>query len=53
MKIFVEFNPETKECEVRYEVEKEDTMPIWDVMPYVYDALYDLNKKEMKKNMLS
>ena len=52
MKIFVEFNPETKECEVRYEVDKEDTMPIWDVMPYVHDALYDLNKKEMKKNML-
>lgn len=52
MKIFVKFNPETKECEVRYEVEKGDTMSIWDVMPYVYDALFDLNKKEMKKNML-
>lgn len=52
MKIFVNFDSETKECHVSYETDEKDTMKIWDVMPYVYDALYDLNRKEMKKNML-
>ena len=52
MKIVVNFNHETKECEVQWERDEEETTPLWDAMPYVYDALYAENRKEMKKHML-
>lgn len=52
MKIVVNFDPETKECKVEWEVDNKDDMPLWDTLPFVYDALYNENRKEMKKNML-
>lgn len=55
MKITIDFNTETKETDVRYRIYPEDYndyMPIWDVMPYIHDALYDLVKQEAKKHNL-
>lgn len=52
MKIVVNFDPETKECKVEWERDEEETIPLWDAMPYVIDALYDLVKQEAKKHGL-
>ena len=52
MKLYINFDNETKECEVQWERDEGETTPLWDAMPYVYDALYNENRKEMKKHML-
>ena len=52
MKILINFDTETMECKVRWESDEGETMPLWDAMPYVSDALYDLVKQEAKKQNL-
>lgn len=52
MKIIINFNQETQDCDIQVTNCAEDNMPIWDVVPFINDALYELVKKEAKKQNL-
>lgn len=52
MKIFIKFNSESKETDVRIEMEDNDAMPVWDAMPYINDAIYEMLVQESKKHGL-
>ena len=52
MKMYINFDNETKKVDISIVTDEFDKFVLSDAMPYIIDELYELVVKEQKRNMM-